>query len=176
MGFLLLHHILTISAVNASICSEYLQIIPYPLLFDISFCIRFSRYIPTSGLMYCRKSILNCFATGFAPCIMFSRFNQFWLKLTDGLIWFWLFTSHCNTQAPYVLSSPVNWVEMERFELLTPCLQGRCSPNWATPPYSVGLNGLEPSTSRLSGVRSNQLSYKPIFNPAATCSPTSSPM
>ena len=26
----------------------------------------------------------------------------------------------------------------------------------------VGLNGLEPSTSRLSGVRSNQLSYKPI--------------
>ena len=26
----------------------------------------------------------------------------------------------------------------------------------------VGLNGLEPSTSRLSGVRSNQLSYKPL--------------
>ena len=25
-------------------------------------------------------------------------------------------------------------VEMKRFELLTPCLQGRCSPNWATPP------------------------------------------
>ena len=26
----------------------------------------------------------------------------------------------------------------------------------------VGLNGLEPSTSRLAGARSNQLSYKPI--------------
>ena len=26
----------------------------------------------------------------------------------------------------------------------------------------VGLSGLEPPTSRLSGVRSNQLSYKPI--------------
>ena len=26
----------------------------------------------------------------------------------------------------------------------------------------MGLNGLEPSTSRLSGVRSNQLSYNPV--------------
>ena len=27
----------------------------------------------------------------------------------------------------------------------------------------VGLDGLEPSTSRLSGVRSNHLSYRPLF-------------
>ena len=27
----------------------------------------------------------------------------------------------------------------------------------------VGSNGIEPSTSRLSGVRSNDLSYEPIF-------------
>ena len=27
----------------------------------------------------------------------------------------------------------------------------------------VGLNGLEPSTSRLSGVRSNHLSYRPTY-------------
>ena len=26
-------------------------------------------------------------------------------------------------------------VEMKRFELLTPCLQGRCSTNWAKPPH-----------------------------------------
>ena len=126
---------------------------------------------------------------------------------------------------------------MNRIELSTPCLQGRCSPSWATPPYFfhitvccslasrlsrlqpdtllttwtfflhtlvfcwvaltflflryywrgsrlycvlrsvfvsfairpnsfellVGSSGLEPPTSRLSGGRSNHLSYEPIF-------------
>ena len=45
---------------------------------------------------------------------------------------------------------------------------------WILPP--VGLSGLEPPTSRLSGVRSNRLSYKPFSNPAPTCSPISSPI
>ena len=119
----------------------------------------------------------------------------------------------------------VQMVEMRRIELLTPCLQGRCSPSWATPPFFkchrfclitlmwffvgytgyrliylaslsscshlsasqlkccrrtasvyvnafllrnkafvVGLSGLEPPTSRLSGVRSNRLSYRPILS------------
>ena len=40
----------------------------------------------------------------------------------------------------------------------------------------VGLSGLEPPTSRLSGVRSNRLSYKPFLYPAPTCSPISSPI
>ena len=40
----------------------------------------------------------------------------------------------------------------------------------------MGLSGLEPPTSRLSGVRSNQLSYKPsFFSLAASCSPVPSP-
>ena len=40
----------------------------------------------------------------------------------------------------------------------------------------MGLSGLEPPTSRLSGVRSNLLSYKPFYNLAATCFPTPSPV
>ena len=33
------------------------------------------------------------------------------------------------------VSYPHPLVEMRRIELLTPCVQGRCSPSWATPPY-----------------------------------------
>ena len=36
----------------------------------------------------------------------------------------------------------------------------------------VGLSGLEPPTSRLSGVRSNRLSYKPIWSSAVQLSLT----
>ena len=40
----------------------------------------------------------------------------------------------------------------------------------------MGLSGLEPPTSRLSGVRSNRLSYKPGYDLALTCSPIPSPV
>ena len=33
------------------------------------------------------------------------------------------------------LVDTVDLVEMMGFEPMTPCLQGRCSPSWATPPY-----------------------------------------
>ena len=55
-------------------------------------------------------------------------------------------------------------VEVNGIEPMTPCLQSRCSPIWANAPISkklVGRGGLEPPTSRLSGVRSNHLSYRP---------------
>ena len=38
----------------------------------------------------------------------------------------------------WCMNSP-EMVEMRRIELLTPCLQGRCSPSWATPPSGVSL-------------------------------------
>ncbi len=48
----------------------------------------------------------------------------------------------------------------------------------------VGLSGLEPPTSRLSGVRSNRLSYKPIsfrlrgfpLQPILSCLPRCTPL
>lgn len=54
-------------------------------------------------------------------------------------------------------------VETMGFKPTTFCLQGRRSISWAKPPKMVGINGLEPSTSPLSGECSNQLSYTPIF-------------
>ena len=42
-----------------------------------------------------------------------------------------------------------------------PILAALPQPSVLPPP--MGLSGLEPPTSRLSGVRSNRLSYKPFF-------------
>ena len=36
----------------------------------------------------------------------------------------------------WICLCPFGLVEMRRIELLTPCLQGRCSPSWATPPFT----------------------------------------
>ena len=46
-------------------------------------------------------------------------------------------TTWATIQYLRVLTSfvPYGWMEMMGFEPMTPCLQGRCSPNWATPPY-----------------------------------------
>ena len=58
-------------------------------------------------------------------------------------------------------------VELTGIEPATSWMQIRRSPNWATAPLNftavdqVGLRGLEPRTSSLSGMRSNHLSYKP---------------
>jgi hypothetical protein len=63
-------------------------------------------------------------------------------------------------------------MEARGFEPLTSGLQSPRSANWATPPSKfqisnlklerVGLSRFELLTSRLSGVRSNQLSYRPL--------------
>ena len=57
----------------------------------------------------------------------------------DVLIFF-INVSMCSFQGTvlsecyYTRFWPFGQVEITRFELVTPCLQGRCSPNWAIPP------------------------------------------
>ena len=58
---------------------------------------------------------------------------------------------------------------------LDPLLARQVLSQLSYAPILMGLSGLEPPTSRLSGVRSNRLSYKPIWNPASTCFPMPSP-
>ena len=49
------------------------------------------------------------------------------------------------------------------FEPVNACVKGMCvEPLHQRAIKMVDLNGLEPSTSRLSGVRSNQLSYRSV--------------
>ena len=54
-----------------------------------------------------------------------------------------------------------------RLERGTPWLKVRCSTDWANRSYKglVGPGRLELPASRLSGVRSNRLSYEPLFGP-----------
>ena len=54
-------------------------------------------------------------------------------------------------------------VTSAEFESANAAVKGQCVKPLHQLAKMVGLDGLEPSTSRLSGVRSNHLSYKPIF-------------
>ena len=59
---------------------------------------------------------------------------------------------------------------------LDPLLARQVLSQLSYAPILTGLSGLEPPTSRLSGVRSNRLSYKPGYDLALTCSPIPSPV
>ena len=48
-------------------------------------------------------------------------------------------------------------VEMMGFEPMTPCLQGRCSPSWATPPSNQIRSNISISFTRPQHILSNRL-------------------
>ena len=114
---------------------------------------------------------MSCFSTEELFEIVFYPLNFFnWISLISSLLFrYSIFKEHLSLSD--IWSHWVLLVEMRRIELLTPCLQSRCSPSWAKPPSRanpyvsplplVGWKGLEPSTSRLSAVCSNQLSSQP---------------
>ena len=89
-------------------------------------CMRFSRYVVDNKSHYfASERSRNCvsFAHGYSSNIL----PAWWIQAYA--------CKHATLSFLSRLSCPTHYqMEMERFELLTPCLQGRCSPNWATPP------------------------------------------
>ena len=89
--------------------------------------------------------VLNVFYQGCLifiklSCMQFSRYNQRLIHLTSRL--------------NYLQAYGLKWTFAHNSQLYS-IGSGSVKP--------MGLSGLEPPTSRLSGVRSNQLSYKPIL-------------
>ena len=69
------------------------------------------------------------------------RENKWWAKVDSNhrphdyqscALTSWAISPHFGK--PVSIPHPL-LVEMRRIELLTPCVQSRCSPSWATPPY-----------------------------------------
>ena len=96
-------------------------------LSDIFVCMRFSRYVVDNKSHYfASERSRNCvsFAHGYSSNIR----SDWWIQAYA--------CKHATLSFLSRLSCPTHYqMEMERFELLTPCVQGRCSPNWAIPPY-----------------------------------------
>ena len=59
------------------------------------------------------------------------------------LSYFSCFTSR-STTFPESLLSPFGWWRWRGSNPWTPCLQSRCSPNWATPPWSPSSSSQKP--------------------------------
>ena len=79
--------------------------------------------------------------------------NHFWVLLVCKIIVVTLFFS---------LSLCFFFIQFSRFSPQVSLLHIYCIGLSTVTTELVGSNGLEPSTSRLSGVRSNHLSYEPI--------------
>ena len=75
------------------------------------------------------KPLLLCWFFPSYPCLSLFRL-EFRLFSPSGM------NFGVSSELPRVMApDTVRLVEMMGFEPMTPCLQGRCSPNWATPPY-----------------------------------------
>ena len=77
-----------------------------------------------------------------------SRFQTLMLKIWNPAsireIKWWAKVDSNHRPHDYQSCALTSWaigplVEMSGIEPLTPCLQGRCSPSWATPPYEQGI-------------------------------------
>ena len=113
-----------------------------PLVLDVSIFYRFSSWTFVQLLysvfkvqiwqFFCRWQFAvrthKCFAFICRSKATITRASHYVLMQAPEL------TSKLDVQCLPLKRTAHCLVEMVRFELMTPCLQGRCSPNWATPP------------------------------------------
>ena len=90
------------------------------------------------------------------------RTRNLWLLVLKSIQMLFASSSHIWKQA-FICSSSRKTLEWRRRDSNSwpPACKAGALPTELHP--HMGLSGLEPPTSRLSGVRSNQLSYKPIM-------------
>ena len=147
-----------LSAKASSLCSFLLNLQSIPL--------RAPSVAPPGPAAPCGGPISGCF---FLLVLSFSCARR-------------LFTAHTLGCPAYLAFRPLgllSWLILKVFSIRFSRCRLASQPSaafrgcaWLIP-HAVGLSGLEPPTSRLSGVRSNQLSYKPIIwhPPALPCRP-----
>ena len=121
--------------------------------------IKISLYTPRMSLSFIGFSIISRFFS-----IRFSRYDLFRFVLTNR-----------EQQSHVSELRLLSWFSLENDDSNLSKRVASCELYLSVYHSLMGLSGLEPPTSRLSGVRSNLLSYKPL-NLATTCSPIPSPV
>ena len=104
----------------------------------------------TRSILICITFALFCFQVAFCSWEQISINNFLFIEIYSQVLWWAQMDSNHRPHA-YQACALTTWamrpilVEMRRIELLTLCVQGRCSPSWATPPYL-------PAPSKLNNV------------------------
>ena len=103
-----------------------------------------------------------------ASTLRSSSLNQIYLDLRVRVRYLTCIALHALIGCVYICKPRcLSWhyqylLILDIFQYLIFKVQKKTTTISAVSQKSVGLSGLEPPTSRLSGVRSNRLSYKPI--------------
>ena len=121
------------------------------------------RHPPCALISLTYSRIMSCFSTEELFEIVFYPLNFFnWISLISSLLFrYSIFKEHLSLSD--IWSLWVLLVELRRIELLTPCLQGRCSPSWATPPKVIIIHFTESLASRASSFKIEQYRFKNLW-------------